>query len=68
MSAQSVPSTIADLSNLGAAVVTRSYSWLDFCIRSWGPEWNAPDHRVYNFSSGRSYDSTDKTFQGIYGP
>lgn len=67
MSAQSTPSTIAELSNLGTITVTRTFSWLDMCIRAWGPEWNAPDHNIYNFNN-RHFDSTDMTYQGIYGP
>jgi len=54
-------------SNLGSKVTTRTTSWLDLCMRAWGSEWNAPDHDIYVFSSGRKYDSTDKGLTGIYG-
>lgn len=53
--------------NLGNPVTTREVSWLDQCTRAWGTEWAAPDHRVYNFTGGRSFDSTDKNRTGIYG-
>jgi hypothetical protein len=52
--------------NLGARVVARNISWLDLCTRAWGGEWNAPDHNIYQFSSGRNYDSTDLNNTGIY--
>ena len=52
--------------NLGSLVVTRSYSWLDQCIRAWGSEWQAPDHKIYVFSNESAKDSTDLTSNGIY--
>lgn len=35
-------------------------------IRQWGSEFAAPDHRVYNWSNGRSFDSTDLGQTGFY--
>ena len=52
--------------NLGAPVTWRTYNYLDMVIRSWGSEYNAPDHGVYEFSGGRKYDSTDLNATGIY--
>lgn len=52
--------------NLGGRVTTRNISWMDLCMRAWGTEWAAPDHNVYEFSSGRRYDSTDRNNTGIY--
>ena len=57
----------ADPNDLGKKPVTRQYSWLDLCMRSWGAEFNAPDHGVYVYSNGRKFDSTDKGNTGIYG-
>lgn len=37
-------------------------------IRQWGSEYAAPDHRVYQFSNGRGFDSTDLGITGIYRP
>lgn len=51
--------------NLGARVVTRTYSWLDAVIRSWGSQFYEPDHRIYEFRS-QNYDSTDMNNTGIY--
>lgn len=51
---------------LGNLPTTRTFSWLDMVQRSWGGEFNAPDHGAYVFSNGRSYDSTDKSSSGIY--
>jgi hypothetical protein len=35
--------------------------------RAWGPEFKAPDHRVYVFGGGvRAFDSTDIGTTGIY--
>ena len=53
--------------NLGARVVSRTYNFLDMAMRSWGSEYNAPDHGVYEFTGGRKYDSTDLNDTGIYG-
>lgn len=52
--------------NLGAAVVTRTYSWMDAVIRSWGSQYYEPDHNIYQFRS-QNYDSTDMNKTGIYG-
>lgn len=51
---------------LGKPVTTRQFSWKEMVIRQWGSEYAAPDHRIYNFSNGRSFDSTDLGTTGIY--
>lgn len=51
---------------LGRPVTTRSFSWKEMVIRQWGSEFSAPDHCIYNFSNGRSFDSTDLGSTGIY--
>jgi hypothetical protein len=51
---------------LGRPVTTRSFSWKEMVIRQWGSEFSAPDHRIYNWSNGRSFDSTDVGSTGIY--
>lgn len=48
-------------------VTTRTLSWLDLCMRSWGSEFRAPDHGIYEFTNGRKFDSTDQTNNGFYG-
>lgn len=58
--------TPESISNLGSPVVSRTINWMDLVIRAWGSEWAAPDHGVYQFNSGRRYDSTDLTDSGIY--
>jgi len=52
--------------SLGHQVTTRTLSLLDLVSRAWGPEFRAPDHRVYEFSNGRAFDSTDLGSTGIY--
>lgn len=52
--------------NLGAAVTSSTLNWQEMCMRAWGTEWNAPDHRVYVFGNNRAFDSTDKGSTGIY--
>lgn len=52
--------------SLGKPVTTRTFSWKEMVIRQWGSEYAAPDHRIYNFSNGRSFDSTDLYQTGIY--
>lgn len=52
--------------SLGKPVTTRTFSWKDMVIRQWGSEYAAPDHRIYNWSNGRSFDSTDLGTTGIY--
>jgi hypothetical protein len=54
------------LNNLGNKVVSRPISWADMVRRSWGAEFNAPDRGIYEFSSGRRFDSTDRETTGIY--
>jgi hypothetical protein len=51
---------------LGKPVTSRQFSWKEMVIRQWGSEYAAPDHRVYQFSNGRSFDSTDLYTTGIY--
>ena len=53
--------------NLGNSVTSRPISWLDLSMRSWGSEFHAPDHQIYQFSNGRSFDSSDIGKTGIYG-
>lgn len=62
-----VNNTLADLQSINTKVTTRSTSWADMAMRAWGGEYHAPDHRIYNFSNGRSFDSTDKGLTGLYG-
>ena len=52
---------------LGFPVSTRQFSLLEMVSREWGAEFRSPDHRIYNFT-GRSFDSTDLGYTGIYGP
>jgi hypothetical protein len=52
--------------SLGKPVTTRTFSWKEMVIRQWGSEFAAPDHRIYNWSNGRSFDSTDLGTTGIY--
>lgn len=52
--------------NLGYKVTTSTFNLLDMVTRSWGSEFRAPDHRVYEFSNGRGFDSTDLGTTGIY--
>ena len=52
--------------NLGSQVSTSQRTWMDMAVRAWGGEWNAPDHRIYQFSNGRGFDSTDQGTTGLY--
>ncbi len=52
--------------NLGKQVTTRNFSLLEMVERAWGSEFRAPDHRIYQFSGGRNFDSTDMGTTGIY--
>lgn len=54
--------------SLGRQVTTRSFSWKEMVIRQWGSEYAAPDHRIYQFSGGHNFDSTDLGTTGIYRP
>ncbi len=54
--------------SLGRPVTSRQFSWKEMVIRQWGSEYAAPDHRVYQFSNGRGFDSTDLGVTGIYRP
>ncbi len=53
--------------NLGFHVTSRTIDWAEMVRRSWGSEFNAPDHGVYEFSNGRRFDSSDRGFTGFYG-
>ena len=51
----------------GYPVTYRSYSLSELVRRAWGPEYSAPDHRIYTFGNGkRAFDSTDMGTTGIY--
>lgn len=52
--------------NLGYKVTSRNVSWRDQVVRAWGDQWAQPDHNVYQFSNGRTFDSTDQGTTGIY--
>jgi hypothetical protein len=51
---------------LGKNVTSRTFSWNEMARRAWGSEFSAPDHRIYVWSNGRSFDSTDMGETGIY--
>jgi len=53
---------------LGRQVTSRDFSLLEMVERSWGSEFRAPDHGIYEFSNGRRFDSTDMGTTGIYRP
>ena len=42
--------------------------WKEMAVRAWGSQFSAPDHRIYEFSNGRGFDSTDRGTTGIYRP
>lgn len=44
----------------------RSFSWLEMVEQAWGSAYREPDHRIYVFSDGRAFDSTDMYQTGIY--
>lgn len=52
--------------SLGKPVTTRQFSWAEMARRAWGSEFSAPDHRVYEWSNGRGFDSTDRGETGFY--
>lgn len=52
--------------NLGYPVTFRNYSLEELVSRAWGSSFKAPDHRIYNWSNGRSFDSTDIGTTGFY--
>ena len=60
--------TLANLNTINMKVTTRTTSWLDLAMRAWGGEFKAPDPGIYEFSNGRKFDSTDQSYEGIYGP
>lgn len=51
---------------LGKQVTFRQFSLLEMVERSWGAQFRAPDHGIYEFSGGRRFDSTDLGDTGIY--
>lgn len=55
-----------NLKNLGYKVHTQRFSWEEMVRRSWGSEFSAPDHAIYEFSNGRQFDSTDRGSTGFY--
>lgn len=57
---------VGPAANLGYKVTTRTFNLLEMVSREWGGEFRAPDHRVYEFSNGRAFDSTDMTQNGFY--
>jgi hypothetical protein len=54
--------------SLGLPVTSRTFSWNEMVRRAWGSEFSAPDHRVYVWSNGRGFDSTDRGTTGFYKP
>jgi len=52
--------------SLPLKVTYRTYSWEELVVREWGPEWGRPDI-AYEFSGGRTANSTDQYNVGIYG-
>jgi hypothetical protein len=58
----------ANPANTGYKVTFRNYSLEEMVAREWGSSFKAPDHRIYVWSNGRAFDSTDMGFTGIYGP
>lgn len=58
-----IPSANTDL---GYKVTTRNFSLEEMVSREWGSSFNAPDHRIYEWSNGRAFDSTDIGTTGIY--
>lgn len=53
--------------NLGYKVSYRTFSWQELVVREWGTEWGRPDI-AYEFSNGKTANSTDQYAQGIYNP
>lgn len=54
------------LRNISYRVTFRQVSFRDMVIREWGDEWAQNDHDIYEWSNGRTFDSTDKGTTGIY--
>lgn len=50
----------------GTKVTTRAFSLEEMVSREWGSSFRAPDHRIYEFTNGRGFDSTDMGTTGIY--
>lgn len=55
------------LPNISYKVTYREITQRDLVIRAWGEEWAEDDHDIYEWANGRSFDSTDKGINGIYG-
>ena len=53
--------------SLPMKVTYRVRSFRELVVREWGAEWGRPD-TAYEFSNGRTADSTDQYGQGIYNP
>ena len=53
--------------SLPLKVTYRTLSWQELVVREWGTEWGRPDI-VYEFSNGRTAESTDQYAKGIYNP
>lgn len=54
-------------SRQGYPVTYRAFNLSELVRRAWGPEYSAPDHRIYQFANGRrNFDSTDMGTTGIY--
>lgn len=60
------PKTVGVPGSLGKNVTSRTFSWNEMARRAWGSEFSAPDHRVYVWSNGRAFDSTDMGSTGFY--
>lgn len=52
--------------SLGLPVTSRDFSFYAMVTEAWGGEFSAPDHRIYQFSNGRAFDSTDRGETGFY--
>ena len=65
--ARMLRSMSSNIKNLGKPATSRDYLWDSMVRNAWGPEFNAPDHGIYEFSNGRKWDSTDKGLTGLYG-
>lgn len=48
-----------------APTPTSQLDWRSLCQRAEGKDWTKPDV-AYEFSNGRTFDSTDRSDSGIY--
>jgi len=55
------------LPNISYKVTYRVVLQRDLVIRAWGSEWAEDDHKIYEWSNGREFDSSDRGVSGIYG-